>query len=569
MDFEELKKTIATALKIDAKLVEIGYPPQTELGDLTIPCFILAKELKTSPANLAQQLVQKLPQNKKLAKIIEEFSAAGPYLNLKLKPEFLLNLAEQRIDPKNWKKLLPVAKTMVEFLSPNTNKPLHLGHLRNAVLGDSISNILQACGQKVFKVELINDRGIHICKSMLAWQKWSEGITPASTGQKGDHFVGDLYVKFSQEAEKNPGLMDETRELLKKWEAGDKPTIKLWQIMNQWVLEGFDTTLKRLGVNFDRLYFESQTYKLGKDIIKQGLAKGIFKKQADSSVVFPLPESEFGLNQDNSPKLLLLQRADGTSVYMTQELGTTIMKFKDYRLNRSIIVTGSEQDYHFKCLSYLLKALNYKWAGACWHLSYGMVNLPAGKMKSREGTVVDADDLMDEMLDRAKKVLREKNPNLAETEINKRSEIIGLGGMKFFLLAFQPKTEIKYDPAASISLDGLTATYCQYAAVRAFNVLEKAENLKIKADHITLKNLPAFKLEEREVLLKLIQLPEKIRQSALELDPSILARHIYEISKSFNQFYNAVPKEESTLSGGAGSPAILLAWVMTPPGNRR
>lgn len=538
-----VKQAVAKAFNLNSDEVAVGYPPNASWGDLTVPCFSLSKKLNQAPAAIAQQLADLCQQSAKLKKIIKSIAAQGPYLNFTLKDAALILEAQRCVIKKNWLGLLPKAKTMVEFLSPNTNKPLHLGHLRNAALGEAVANILKAGGHKVIKASLINDRGIHISKSMLAWQKWASGETPQSTGIKGDHFVGNWYVRFAQELEKDPNLINEAQVMLQKWEAGDVKILWLWRQMNRWVISGFNATLKRLDIKFDRVYLESQTYKLGKDIVAQGLKRGLFAKKEDGSVVYLLPQTEFGLDQNNLPKIVLLQRADGTSVYITQDIGTAVKRAEDYGLSRSIYVVGSEQDYHFKCLFAVLKALGYNWAKDCYHLSYGMVNLPEGKMKSRTGKVVEADDLMDEMVERAASLLREKNSNITAAEVKDRAEVIGLGAMKFFLLLSSPNNDIKYDPASAIALDGITATYCQYAAVRARNILVKAKDKGLKPNYSAVKSNNqmdnVFGPAERALAQKLLQLPEQIKISAATLCPSVLTRHIYEISQAFNQFYHA------------------------------
>lgn len=520
--------------------IHMDYPPSIKFGELAVPCFAFAKPGE-APNETANKLAQACAKDPTLRDIISQATAIGPYVNFHLTDKALLEEIEEGLDKQCWGKLLPPDKTMVEFLSPNTNKPLHLGHLRNACLGDAVSLILQVCGQTVIKANLINDRGVHICKSMLAWKKWANGATPESTRIKGDHFVGDWYIRYNQELINNPTLEDQVREMLRQWEAGDAEILQLWQTMNKWVLNGFEKTLKRLEVHFDRIYLESNTYKLGKDVVKQGLGQEIFTTLPDGSVIYHLPQEQFGLDKNLKPKFVLLRRPDGTSVYITQDIGTAIMKADDYGLDHSIYVVGSEQNYHFQCLFSILKSLGYPWADGLYHLSYGMVKLPSGKMKSREGTVVDADDLIDEMVESAKALIHEKHPDLPEPEVTQRAEIIGIGSMKFYLLLAPPANGMNYDPAASISFEGKTGPYCQYAAVRARTILEKAAEKGLEPSLAGSVNTSRLGLPERELAVKLLQLQHQIKLSAETLNPSILADHVYQIAQAFNKFYNSTP----------------------------
>lgn len=594
---DAIKKAVATNLEtlgLPSKSIEVICPPKAELGDFAVPCIELGLEgekpkkqgpqkasepqvkterrtLKSGP-QLASELAKNCSESAELQSFFSQISASGPYLNFKLHDHVMLELVSNSVDPANWKSLVEPARTMVEFLSPNTNKPLHLGHLRNAALGDSVSKILAATGQTVIKANMINDRGIHICKSMIAWQIWGSGQTPKSTGQKGDHFVGHYYVLFekglkeereqwykdhdldrstlsSEDRDKNDQvfegeskLLAQARLMLIDWEAGKPEIIDLWQKMNQWVMNGFDRSLSRLGISFDKVYFESETYKLGKDIIKKGLAKSIFERTQNGGIVFNLPEERFGVEKSGKKKFVMVLRADGTSMYITQDIGTAVMKVEDFNLDRSIYVVASEQDHHFQCLFAILHALGYPWADDCYHLSYGMVNLPEGRMKSREGTVVDADDLMEEMVQKTKEAFPDKTSDLVLAELDKRSAIIGLGAMKFFLLATPPKNPMKYDPTASISLTGMTAPYCQYAAVRAKSILEKASEKDIVLQESwTDIQENSLSNTERQLARKLLQIPERLHSSAVNLDPSILAHHVFEIAQAFNQFYNSSP----------------------------
>ncbi len=445
---------------------------------------------------------------------------------------------------------------MVEYSSPNTNKPLHLGHVRNNLLGYSVSELLKADGYEVYKVNLVNDRGIHICKSMLAWQKWGNGETPESSGLKGDHLVGKYYVIFDKEykkqiealmadgktedeAKKSAALIKEAQQMLLAWEAGDTAVIDLWKKMNGWVYDGFAVSYKNLGVDFDQYYYESNTYLLGKDIVDEGLAKGVFFKKEDGSVWIDLTAE--GLDQ----KLVL--RADGTSVYITQDLGTAQMKYDDFHMDQSIYVVGNEQDYHFKVLFLILEKLGKSWAQGLHHLSYGMVDLPSGKMKSREGTVVDADDLVAEMIETAKQKTEAlgKINDFSETEKDELYYNIGLGALKYFLLKVEPKKRLLFDPAESIDFQGHTGPFIQYTHARIKSLLSKANyQLMVGSEQFTVGLLPT----ELEMIMLLAKYPEEISAAAKAYSPAFLANYLYEVAKLFNKFYHEVPpivKEEN------------------------
>jgi arginyl-tRNA synthetase len=438
-------------------------------------------------------------------------------------------------------------KVMVEFSSPNTNKPLHLGHLRNNFLGDSTSRILHAHGYEVFKVNLVNDRGIHICKSMLAYEKWGHGETLESAGLKGDHLIGKYYVIFDkeykkeiealkaegigeEEAKKKAPLILQAQTVLKKWEENDPETVSLWKLMNGWVYEGFDATYKAMGVSFDKMYQESNTYLLGKDIVDEGLTKGVFYKKEDGSVWADLTEE--GLDH----KLVL--RSDGTSVYMTQDLGTADMKYADYPFNKSIYVVGNEQDYHFKVLFSILKRLGRSYADGLYHLSYGMVDLPSGKMKSREGTVVDADELIQEMLDTAEKHTTElgKIEGFTEAEANELYNTLALGALKYYLLKVDPKKRMLFNPQESVEFHGHTGPFVQYTHARITAILRKAEQLSIE-----LKGFDPSALEletlEAEVIRVIADFPDKVRVAAEELNPAVVANYVFDLAKEYNRFY--------------------------------
>lgn len=441
-------------------------------------------------------------------------------------------------------------KVMVEFSSPNTNKPLHLGHLRNNFLGDSIARILKAAGNEVMKVNLVNDRGVHICKSMLAYQKFGNGETPESSGIKGDHLIGKYYVKFDQEYKKEvesmvlagtnpdeakkkaPSIL-EAQEMLRKWEEGDEETMALWKQMNSWVFAGFDVSYKTMGVKFDKIYRESETYLLGKDIIEEGLGKGVFFRKKDNSVWADLGPGEFG------EKLVL--RGDGTSVYITQDMGTCELKHKDFPFDKSVYVVGNEQDYHFKVLFSIMDKLGRGYANGLYHLSYGMVDLPSGKMKSREGTVVDADDLMREMFDTAAKQTRElgKIEGLTEDGAKELYRILGLGALKYFLLKVDPKKRMLFNPRESIEFQGNTGPFIQYTYARISAIMRRAESLKIGADF----EIEGIDLKKRELDLihKLTEYPKNVGLAAEDYSPALIAQAVYELAKSYNGFYQEVP----------------------------
>ncbi len=506
--------------------VKIVTPPDPSFGDFAIECFALAKQFKKAPAVIAKELVGHLAEDN-----LATYEAVGPYVNARLKNGILFEAACRTNEPVS-----AVGKTvMVEYLSPNTNKPLHLGHVRNGVLGMAISNILAWTGHTVIKANLVNDRGVHICKSMLAWQKFANGETPESTGKKGDHFVGEYYVKFAQVAKDDPTIEDEAQVLLRKWEEGDPETIDLWKTMNAWVHAGFAKTYEKLGFLFDTFYFESDLYMLGKDIVQKGVQQGTFEKDEKGAIVYMLPEKTFGTSKDGVLKKRVLLRSDGTSVYMTQDLGVAVKKAGDYAFDVSIYVVACEQDDHFKVLFDILRAMGFPWAQQCHHLSYGMVELPSGRMKSREGTVVDADDLVADVVALAAAEIHEKNPELSEEEVMHRAEVIGVGAIKFYLIRANPKQKIKFDPQGSIAFDGVTARYAQYAYVRAASVAEKASAAGLFTEGVA---YVALGNEEERVLAQALLSFGKSPGKAAELyNPAILAGAVYELAKAFHQFY--------------------------------
>ncbi len=518
--------------------LEIGFPPDLQLGNFAVGCFPLSKKLRKSPAEIAKTLASAISADK----LIESATAAGPYINFKLANRvFFSGSIDAILAAGDRYGDVPMGRNqrvMVEYLSPNTNKPLHLGHLRNAALGISVSRLLEATGHWLVKSILINDRGVHICKSMLAWERFGKGATPESEGMKGDHFVGKWYVRYAIESEKDPALEQNIQEMLKKWEAGDPGTLTLWKKMNQWVYDGFAETYQRFGMEFDIFYYESDTFKLGRDVIAEGLKKGVFAKDDRGNTVYHLPEAQFGTEKGGAPKKVTVLRPDGTSLYITQDIGTAILKVTQHKLDSSVYVVGSEQEHHFKCLFSMLGALGYAWASNCYHLSYGMVYLPEGKMKSREGKVVDADDLIAGMMELAEQEIRRRDPEhkLSDAEVKHRAAVVGVGAIKYYLLRVRPTQSINFDPVESISFDGFTGPYCQYAYARIFGILEKAglRGLSDKdADFSLLGNL-----EELLLLKMLIQFPEEVTNGVAEYNPSRVAAHIFNTAKAFNQFYN-------------------------------
>ncbi len=514
-------------------------------GDYTFVVFPLVKALKKNPLELGNQIGEKLLE---ISSIAEAFNVVQGFLNITLKKEVWLESLNIMLSNEKFGELEKnKGSVMVEFSSPNTNKPLHLGHLRNNFLGDSVSKILDAAGYNVIKSCLVNDRGIHICKSMLAYEKFGDNATPESLGIKGDHLAGKFYVEFDkaykneinqlltkglteEEAKKNAPLMKEAQEMLQKWENGDEQTIALWQKMNQWVYDGFAETYKTIGINFDKTYYESNTYLLGKDIVEEGLEKGVFFRKENGSIWVDLTED--GLDE----KLVL--RADGTSVYITQDLGTTDLKFKDYSSDKSIWVVGNEQDYHFQVLFAIMKKLNRAYAEGCYHLSYGMVDLPSGKMKSREGTVVDADELVKEMIETAAETTKERGKidGFSEEEAEKLFKMLALGALKYFLLKVEPKKRMLFNPSESIDFQGNTGPFIQYTHARICSIIRKAQSLNIEIP----KQVPtsvAIQKTEINLIYLLGEYPSIVQKSAEEYSPSVIANYVYELAKTFNQFY--------------------------------
>ncbi len=523
-------------------------------GDMTLVVFPWVKAARKAPDAVAKEIGDYLVDNEPA---VSRYNVIKGFLNLVIDPAFwnsvLRGIARQE-DYGFAKADENSPLVMVEYSSPNTNKPLHLGHLRNILLGYSLASILKACGNRVVKTNIVNDRGIHICKSMLAWQKWGDGATPESTGKKGDHLIGDFYVLFDkhykaevkelmakgmtqEEAEAASPLMLEAREMLRKWEQKDPEVRSLWEMMNRWVYAGFDETYERMGVDFDKIYYESNTYLEGKEKVLEGLEKGIMYRKDDGSVWADLTAD--GLDH----KLLL--RKDGTSVYMTQDIGTAKLRYQDYPIDKMIYVVGNEQNYHFQVLSLLLDKLGFKWGKDLVHFSYGMVELPEGKMKSREGTVVDADDLMDEMVNTARSVSAElgKLDGCTPEEIDEITETVGLGALKYFLLKVDPRKNMTFNPKESIDFNGNTGPFIQYTYARIRSVLRKADEAGMRGADFT-----AVVPGEREVTLirRLADFPSVVREAGRSYSPALIANYIYDLVKEYNQFYHdcSILKEE-------------------------
>ena len=547
-----LKQYILQAVQelysVSLEAVELQQTKKEFVGDVTLVVFPLLRHIKGSPVQIGEQIGEYLKQ--KIAHLVSDFNVIKGFLNLVIADSYYIDFLNQIRENKHFGLAAPNSKEaiLVEYSSPNTNKPLHLGHIRNNLLGYSVAEILKAAGHKVYKTQIINDRGIHICKSMIAWQRFGNVETPESTGLKGDKLVGNYYVAFDkaykeeiqqliaegkskEEAEKQAPIFVAAQEMLRQWEAGDPEVISLWKKMNSWVYDGFAVTYKNLGVDFDSYYYESNTYLLGKDIVEKGLAQGVFFKKEDGSVWCDLTAD--GLDE----KLVL--RADGTSVYITQDMGTATQRVKDYPDVKGMVYTvGNEQDYHFKVLFLILKKLGYDWASHLYHLSYGMVDLPSGKMKSREGTVVDADDLIAEMEQTAKEISQELGKLDGYTEAQKEAlyHTIGLGALKYYILKVDPKKRILFDPKESIDFQGNTGPFVQYTYARIQSILRKYAESAIPA-----VAMPDTLHEKEKVLLKSITLfPSVVQDAADSYSPAVIANYVYDLVKDFNSFYQNV-----------------------------
>lgn len=542
-----IKKAVNALFDLTIDKVEFQITRKEFEGDITMVIFPLLKTIKSNPVELGNKIGNYLVEN---VPEVRSFNVVSGFLNIVVSDAYYLNFFNEIRNNAKYGFVTPSPESeaiMVEYSSPNTNKPLHLGHVRNNLLGYSVAEILKASGKKVYKTQIINDRGIHICKSMLAWKKFGKGETPESKGLKGDKLVGNYYVAFDkaykeeisrliaqgkteEEAKKQAPILLEAQEMLLKWESGDEEVIALWKKMNQWVYDGFATTYNNLGVDFDTYYYESNTYLLGKDVVQIGLEKGVFEKDPDGSVWIDLTDE--GLDR----KIVL--RSDGTAVYMTQDIGTAIQRVKDFPdVSGMVYTVGNEQDYHFKVLFLILKKLGFDWSKNLFHLSYGMVDLPSGKMKSREGTVVDADDLMQEMSDTAQKIAEDlgKLDGYSEEEKAKLYKIIGLGALKYYILKVDPKKRILFDPAESVDFAGNTGPFIQYTYARIQSIIRKAN-----FDFESPTSVEVLHEKEKELIKQIELFPEIIQNAAQNHSPAVIANYIYDLVREYNSFYQTV-----------------------------
>lgn len=549
-----VKQAVSTEYQVDLESFEFQATRKEFAGDITLVIFPMLRFVKGNPVVIGETIGHYLVNH---VDEVKGFNVVKGFLNIEISDVYYLNFFDSIKNDENYGFITPKADdkaVMVEYSSPNTNKPLHLGHIRNNLLGYSVAEILKASGKKVYKTQIINDRGIHICKSMLAWQRFGNGETPENTGLKGDKLVGNYYVKFDQEykkeiealvsdgqseddAKKNAPILLEAQDMLRQWEAGDKEVVALWKTMNGWVYDGFDETYKNLGVDFDTLYYESDTYLLGKEFVAEGLKSGVFFKEDDGSVWCDLTDE--GLDK----KIVL--RADGTAVYMTQDIGTAIQRIKDNPdVGGMVYTVGNEQDYHFKVLFLILKKLGFDWAKNLYHLSYGMVDLPSGKMKSREGTVVDADDLIVEMANTAEEISEElgKLDGYSEAEKKALYKTIGLGALKYFILKVDPKKRILFDPKESIDFQGNTGPFIQYTYARIQSILRKADlnNAVALSAPDSYRDETSLNEKERELIKQLQLFPETIQYAAEQHSPALIANYTYDLVKEFNSFYQNV-----------------------------
>lgn len=543
-----IQKAIQALFDVTVDKIEFQTTRKEFEGDITMVIFPLLKVIKSNPADLGNKIGDYLVEN---VEEVARFNVVSGFLNIVIADSYYLNFFNEIKDNTKFGYVTPNPDDkaiMVEYSSPNTNKPLHLGHVRNNLLGYSVAEIIKASGKKVYKTQIINDRGIHICKSMLAWEKFGNGETPESSDLKGDKLVGKYYVEFDkaykaeisqlmdsgkteEEAKKQAPIIIEAQDMLKKWEAGDEKVITLWKMMNQWVYDGFATTYTNLGVNFDKYYYESNTYLLGKDVVQVGLDKGVFEKDPDGSVWIDLTDE--GLDR----KIVL--RSDGTAVYMTQDIGTAIQRVKDMPdVGGMVYTVGNEQDYHFKVLFLILKKLGFDWASSLYHLSYGMVDLPSGKMKSREGTVVDADDLMQDMTDTAKQISEDlgKLDSYSDEEKAKLYKTIGLGALKYYILKVDPKKRILFNPEESVDFAGNTGPFIQYTYARIQSIIRKAD-----FDYnVTLSEVEVLHEKEKELVKQIELFPEVIQNAAQNHSPALIANYTYDLVKEYNSFYQSV-----------------------------
>ncbi len=543
-----VKQAVKSNFNIELETVEFQATRKEFEGDITVVIFPMLRFVKGNPVKIGETIGNYLVEH---VAEVKAFNVVKGFLNVEIRDSYYINFFNAIKDDKFYGFVSPKAEekaVMVEYSSPNTNKPLHLGHVRNNLLGYSVAEILKASGKKVYKTQIINDRGIHICKSMLAWERFGNGETPERTGLKGDKLVGNYYVKFDQEykkeiqdlvskgsseddAKKNAPILVEAQNMLLKWEAGDEETVALWKKMNGWVYEGFAESYKNLGVDFDTLYYESNTYLLGKEFVAEGLKSGVFQKEEDGSVWCDLTED--GLDKK------IVQRADGTAVYMTQDIGTAIQRIKDFPdVGGMVYTVGNEQDYHFQVLFLILKKLGFEWAKNLYHLSYGMVDLPSGKMKSREGTVVDADDLIDDMSSTAEEISEElgKLDGYTAEEKKELYKTIGLGALKYYVLKVDPKKRILFDPKESIDFQGNTGPFIQYTYARIQSILRKADSYS----NVTLSAENALHSKEKELIKQIQLFPEVVQNAADNHSPALIANYIYDLVKEFNSFYQNV-----------------------------
>ncbi len=541
---KELKEYLGSD---DIQSVTIGVPPKADMGDAAFPMFVYSKSAKKAPALIASEVAKRLEEKDHPSGII---STAGPYINITFDlsslSSSLFDEVESKGDEYGKSDTMKGKRMMVEFSCPNTNKPLHLGHMRNDSLGQSVSELLKSQNAEVMKVNLINNRGVHICKSMLAYKMFGHGETPLSTGEKGDHFVGRYYVRFAtwekeveEQKAKNPEIVNdpsfvdpdsEAQKMLKKWEDGDKEVRELWALMNKWTLDGLAESYKNMGISFDKYYYESDTYKFGREEVMKGLEMGIFQREEDGSVQIDLAPIKLD-------KKVLLRR-DGTTLYMTQDIGTAVKRHEDWPFDSLTYVVASEQQYHFKVLFYILSKLGYKWADELHHLSYGMVNLPNGKMKSREGTVVDADDLLAELSKLAKAEIIEKGRENAVSDVDETAKAIALGALNYYLLQVQPTKDMVFNPEESISFNGNTGPYLQYTGARISSILRKYEEIKDSLENTEFDG-KLLSGEDEKTLIKLIaEFPGIATKAALDFDPSVIAGFLYDAAKTFSHYYH-------------------------------
>ncbi len=540
--------------EIDAAKIAVENPPKPEMGDLGMPMFPFAKTFRAAPPMIAGEVAKIINSDPELsakAKSIGEFLAVGPYVNVKLDKAGNASSILEKIESQggDYGKLdesghpfFEGRRVMVEYSSPNTNKPLHLGHMRNDALGESVSRILKKAGAEVFRTIIVNNRGIHICKSMLAYKLFHEakGETPESLGIKGDHFVGQCYVEFDKYSKEHPEAVQQAEEMLVKWEQGDKEVRELWEKMNKWTLDGIKETYERTGMGFEKYYYESDTYLLGKEVIKDGLDKGVFHKAEDGSVRIDVTDV-VGKGKDEESHEKVLLRKDGTSVYITQDLGTAIMRHKDWAFNQMVYVVASEQNYHFKILFHILKKLGFDWAEKLFHLSYGLVNLPNGRMKSREGTVVDADDLIDSLHKDALEAIKEKGREGEVGDADSVAEKVALAALHYYLLQISPAKDMIFNPAESLSFNGNTGPYLEYMGARIASILRKAKEEGVEA--ASAKDAAALLKadEEWDLLKKLGDYPATIQRAAENLDSSVVTAYLYDTAKLFSKFYQNCP----------------------------